>query len=879
MKLRRYQEKAIEEVERNWEEGNRKTLLSMATGCHAVGEELLMTDGTIEKVEDIQVGDQLIGMDGKPRNVIVKHEGERDIYKIDPIKGEPFYVTDNHTLTLVKTTQKKNSKHKCRRGGKLVDIRVDEYLEKSNNFKHLHKLFRSEAIEFNVESELTIDPYFLGVLLGDGDLKNAISITNSDPEIIEKIERQCDKYLMSYRTEPAGNSKTYIFKSHELGCKGGKLHNELKDLGLRGTLSNTKFIPYEYKTAPIKDRLEILAGLLDTDGSLTCNSFDYVSASERLANDVAFIARSLGLAAYVSKQVKGIKGIDFKGEYYRVTISGHTDKIPTRVKRKQARPRKMNKDVLRTGFEVEYSHRGQYVGFTVDEDNRYLLSDFTVTHNCGKTIVFSKIIEERVKQGDRCLILAHREELLNQAKDKLKKATGLESVLEKAQDTARGRFERVTVGSVQTLANDRRLARFPKDYYDTVIVDEAHHILSDSYLKVMDHFDKSKVLGVTATPDRGDMKNLGQFFDSLAYEYSIANGIRDGYLSPIKALSVPLEIDLGSIKSVAGDYSQGDVGHALDPYLEAIADEMANYCRDKKTIVFLPLIETSKKFTSLLNERGFKAEEINGQSTDRQEILERFEKGETNVLCNAMLLTEGFDEPSIDCVVVLRPTKVRSLYTQMVGRGLRPSPGKDSLLLLDFLWMTDKHDLVRPAGLFTDDTDVMQRTSKKLEEGAREMDLEDLTEEAEQDAIADRERSLRETLEANRKKKKRLVDPLQYAFSVMDKDLANYVPNFGWEKEAPTTKQKKWLEKNNLDPSTIKTKGEATKIINVMRKRQEMGMSTPKQIRLLEGRGFVHVGEWTKEEASQIIGKLAQNKWQYIPGVSPKAYKPERLIG
>lgn len=297
---------------------------------------------------------------------------------------------------------------------------------------------------------------------------------------------------------------------------------------------------------------------------------------------------------------------------------------------------------------------------------------------CGKTIVFCGIVEERVKHGDRVLILAHRGELLEQARDKLQKSTGLLCSVEKAEETCLGSFYRVAVGSMQSLARPSRLQKFREDYFDTVIVDEAHHVLSDGYRRILDHFGKSRVLGVTATPDRADMRSLGEVFDSLAFEYTLPKAIKEGYLSPIKAQTVPLSLDLSSVSMQNGDFAAGDLGDALEPYLHSIADEMKKYCENRKTVVFLPLVKTSQKFCDILCERGFRAAEVNGDSRDREEILSDFEKGKYNVLCNSMLLTEGWDCPSVDCVIVLRPTKVRALYSQMVGRGTRLYPGKKS---------------------------------------------------------------------------------------------------------------------------------------------------------------------------------------------------------
>ncbi|WP_334104910.1 DEAD/DEAH box helicase, partial [Muricomes intestini] len=204
---------------------------------------------------------------------------------------------------------------------------------------------------------------------------------------------------------------------------------------------------------------------------------------------------------------------------------------------------------------------------------------------CGKTIVFARVAEQCVQNGDRVLILAHRGELLEQAADKIAKATGLGCATEKAEETCMGSWFRIVVGSVQTLMRAKRLSQFPEDYFSTIIIDEAHHSISDSYQRVLEHFPDAKVLGVTATPDRGDMKNLGNVFESLAYEYTLPKAIKEGYLSPIKAVTIPLTMDLTGVGTQGGDYKVGDLGTALDPYLYNIAEEMQKYCADKKTVV------------------------------------------------------------------------------------------------------------------------------------------------------------------------------------------------------------------------------------------------------------------------------------------------------
>lgn len=493
----------------------------------------------------------------------------------------------------------------------------------------------------------------------------------------------------------------------------------------------------------------------------------------------------------------------------------------------------------------------------------------------GKTIVFASVAADQVRAGHRVLILAHRGELLEQAADKLQRSTGLVSAVEKADATCLNTWFRVVVGSVQTLQRTARLERFPHDYFGTIIIDEAHHAITDGYRRILDYFGSAKVLGVTATPDRGDMRNLGEVFDSLAFEYKLTDAIKEGYLCRIMAQTIPLKLDISSVTMSGGDYAVGGLGTALDPYLEQIAAEMAQRCKGRKTVVFLPLIKTSQKFRDLLNSHGFRAAEINGQSTDRKEVLADFDAGKYNVLCNSMLLTEGWDCPSVDCVVVLRPTKVRSLYSQMVGRGTRLSPGKSDLLLLDFLWMTDKHELCRPADLVCEDRAVARQMTENLAESGCPQDIEEAAVQASEDVVAQREEALAKQLEEQRRKKAKLVDPLQYEMSIQAEDLAGYVPAFGWEAGPPTEQQAAALEKLGILPDAVESAGKASLLLDRLHKRRDEGLTTPKQIRCLEKYGFQHVGRWSFEQAKHMIDRIAASGWRGVPkGVTPSTYTP-----
>lgn len=495
----------------------------------------------------------------------------------------------------------------------------------------------------------------------------------------------------------------------------------------------------------------------------------------------------------------------------------------------------------------------------------------------GKTIVFSKVIEDRVKKGDRVLVLAHRGELLEQAADKLYKSTGLKCAVEKAEQTCLGSWYRVVVGSVQTLMREKRLNKLSPDFFNSIVIDEAHHCISDGYRRVLDHFSNANVLGVTATPDRGDMKNMGQVFESLAYEYTLPQAIRDGYLSPIKAVTIPLKLDLTGVGIQSGDYKPGDLGTALDPYLYQIAEEMKNYCANRKTVVFLPLIKTSQKFRDILNEKGFSAAEVNGESSDREQILKDFDEGKYNVLCNSMLLTEGWDCPSVDCVVVLRPTKVRSLYSQMVGRGTRLCEGKDHLLLLDFLWHTQRHELCRPASLICENAEVAEKMTENLEKVGYPIDIEEAEEQASNDVVAQREEALAKQLQEMRTRKRKLVDPLQFEMSIQAEDLSGYVPAFGWEMSPPSESQIKTLEKLGILPDEIDNAGKAAKLLDRLNKRRLDGLTTPKQIRFLENKGFKHVGTWQFEDARKLIDRIAANGWRIPFSIDPASYNPNEV--
>lgn len=487
----------------------------------------------------------------------------------------------------------------------------------------------------------------------------------------------------------------------------------------------------------------------------------------------------------------------------------------------------------------------------------------------GKTVVFGQVARDIADSGKRVLVLAHREELLNQAADKLGGMYGLKCGLEMAQSHDNG--APVLLGSVQSIGRANRLATFAPDEFGAIIVDEAHHTLADSYMRIIDHFRLAYLLGVTATPDRGDKKALAKVYDSIAYEYGLAKAINDGYLCRIFAKTVPVEINARNLRTSHGDYTLDSAGEVVEASLEDIADAIAREVPDRHTVVFLPLVQTAKDMADALNERGMRAEEVDGNSKDRAEILARFEHGETQVLCNAMLLTEGWDAPICDCVVVLRPTKVRSLYAQMVGRGTRIYPGKENLLLLDFLWLTGEHRLCAPASLVARSEDEHNRMAN------RDGDILDTQSEVERDILAEREEAMLSRVKKVDKRK--TVDIIQYELSIGSEALVNYEEQFPWEFLQPKEGQIRYLDKMGMDTTGL-TRGRAAALISVLKERQKANMATPRQVRQLERAGFRHAGRWSFDEANKMMGRLSAVGWKpWKLGIDVENYSPMGGVG
>lgn len=347
-----------------------------ASACHAKGHPIMMFDGTTKPVEDVMVGDQLMGPDGKPRNVLSLARGRQEMVRIKPIKGEGFTVNLDHIMNLQMTGDTFR-----------VNMTVREWIASSHRVKRMFKLRKSWFDK--PEQDYSISPYVMGAMLGDGCLVHKVMITSQDSIIHDVVTREFKEWegIETRQHQVKGNkSWSTIFSMGRIGKSARPLIEEFQRLGLWGFGAGEKFIPHEYKVGSVGQRLELLAGLMDTDGHQSCGGYEYVSKSQQLANDVVYIARSVGLAATI-RPVKKYAQTGNGGQYFRVFISGDCTVIPVKLEYKKARPRKMNKNPLMFGFEYDLLPEDNYYGFSLDGDHLYMDGHFWVHHNTGKEAI------------------------------------------------------------------------------------------------------------------------------------------------------------------------------------------------------------------------------------------------------------------------------------------------------------------------------------------------------------------------------------------------------------------------------------------------------------------------------------------------------------
>jgi superfamily II DNA or RNA helicase len=496
----------------------------------------------------------------------------------------------------------------------------------------------------------------------------------------------------------------------------------------------------------------------------------------------------------------------------------------------------------------------------------------------GKTVVFGLVAKYVIeKLGDRVLILAHRGELLNQAATKLE-ALGVDSVVEKdarqaIEDAANSILARrvdCVIGSVQTL-RPKRLERWPRDYFKLIVTDESHHAPCESYGKIYEHFADAWHLGVTATADRLDRQNLGGIYKSKAFEYSLADAINDGYLCRLRAEKADVRVDLRGIRTTAGDFNAGDLEDRISAHIEPLVNATRERIGDRKTIVFTPDVGSAQAFAAGLQQVGIKARAVWGNCPDRQALLDGFSRGEFQVLTNCALLNEGYDEATIRAVVLARPTKSRALCCQMIGRGTRISPGKEDCLILDFDWLLDRHDLVKPVELIAPpkaDPELVA-VANELNQSGETPDIMQAMEEAE-GVLLERKREARE--EAKRQEEERLrvsvrERPTFYAWTQFNpvgstRDVLGLPVRETWaaKRIKATDKQVAALMRFGVPEPEAKAMSRrvASRHMEEFIARRDKGLATLKQVRVLikHGMGRNEALTVTFADATQRLDRI-----------------------
>ncbi len=524
--------------------------------------------------------------------------------------------------------------------------------------------------------------------------------------------------------------------------------------------------------------------------------------------------------------------------------------------------------------------------------NRQLLDMATGT---GKTSICSIMARDRwLQNGGRTLVLENRDALVRQTAKRLSHETGLDVDIEMAGEHA-SPFAPIVVASVQTLCRVNRLTGFAENHFQQLIADECHHSTANSWLRVLNYFHygaeslaegwktpvdgsyqpKCDVLGVTATPEINGKRNLGEFYQTIAYRYQLLNAVKDGWLVMPRAIMEPLAINFKGLRATrtshGSDYNPTEVAERMIPVIEALASRMAFHGAGRKGMAFMPSVKTAEMLAEALNRNGLRAIFVSGECLDRDEKTEVFvEHGPGIMLCTAALYTEGFDVPDVDFVFA-GITKSRSYYRQKIGRATRPLKGtvdglftaeerraaiaasaKPNFLIYDPFCKCDEIELCDAYDLVTDRPEIKERMKAEgpLEEASAEK--------AERDFI----KSLEKEAKKHAAKKARTVDPLAWAVSLGDSAISSYTPKDDWESHPASVGQLDLIKRFGFNVEGVKTKGIASRIIARLNARASMHLATPKQLHLMHQLGLDEqtCATLTQAEATATIDRILQSK-------------------
>ena len=476
--------------------------------CTGFNTPILMYDGTIKMVQDVKVGDVIMGDDSTPRNVLTLARGREMMYKVIPTKGDPYVVNESHILSLKYSSAV--NKHTPK--GTVIDIPLLDYLDLPKSYHGRGGVLVGYRVPIKFKHiEIELDPYLLGYWLGDGH-SNGTGITTQEASVLKYLTGDCfqNKHSSLY-LQYTGYQYDYRINSLTKNHK-----NFMMDFLRKNNLVNNKHIPHNYKCNDRSVQLELLAGLIDSDGYYHDNCYEIMQKNETLLDDILFVARSLGFAAYKSACKKSCmyKGEKREGTYYKASISGQgLEDIPVKCPRKQAHARKQIKDALNTRIKIEKMDVDNYYGFEIDGNRRFVLGDFTVTHN---TIMALKIISIL---ATKTLILVHKEFLMNQWIDRIADFLPSARVGKIQGPTFDIENKDIVIGMIQSLY-DKEYHTNAFSSFGLTIIDEVHRIGSEQFSRTLFKTITPYMLGISATVDRKDKltRVLYMFIGNKIYE-------------------------------------------------------------------------------------------------------------------------------------------------------------------------------------------------------------------------------------------------------------------------------------------------------------------------------------------------------------------------
>lgn len=716
-----HQVRAIEEIRQAIESGKKRILVTGPTGsgkCLGRGTPILMYDGRVKNVEDVRPGDLLMGPDSNPKTVRSICCGEDNLYKVVPVKGESYIVNEAHILSLVCTVD-----HPSMGIRKHVpfNITVPEYLKKSKWFKHLAKGWRTGVSFEATELHPDLPPYILGIWLGDGS-SNVSEITNADSEVVSEWKSYCDSLGHFIHNSISGGG----CPRYRISCGIRNRFSNRAMLALRfyGLIRN-KHIPHSYKTSSRKDREELLAGIIDTDGHMTRGGFDYVSMHPALAQDVCFLARSLGLAAYINLSIKSCTNSknDHTGIYWRVYISGDCSNIPCRIKRKRSSTRRQIKSTMVTGIRVVPTGRGDYFGFELDGDGLFMLGDFTVTHN---TLVIQKTLEMRPSAA----LYSDRKLLLDQTSQRLDSAGFSHGIRAAGHDPSP--ISPIQLCMVQT-EDSKVLKSQIREHHksELVVLDEAHKLKGDTVQELVKRHleDGAVIVGFTATP-----LNLGSMYDHLIV-MATNSECRACGAHVVAFTHAPDEPDLNHVKRAAtGEFEVTKLrnmfmrpvifGRVLEHWKKLGGEQ-------RPTLLFGPDVMGARWFCEEFNKNGIRSGHIDADEVligdvtrpnneeSRADLIKGLVSGDIKIASNRFILREGLDVPIVSHLIFATAFGSLTSYLQAAGRGMRTCEGKKDLIIQDHGGNWWRHGSVNSDRIWELGQDDYQ-TSKKREDALRE---------------------------------------------------------------------------------------------------------------------------------------------------------------